>query len=97
MNKETLIKNVYLKGATPGSGTVSLFLIMKALILIALMVLVIESINIVVAQKALNLKEFSMDEVIFRIFTGISNAFIGFIISIAAGVLLLPLSIQLKN
>ena len=43
--------------------------------------------------KALNLEEFSMDRAIFRIFTGISNAFVAFSISVAAGALLLLLSI----
>ncbi len=47
----------------------------------------------IVAQKALNLEEFSMDRAIFRIFTGISNAFVAFNISLAAGVLLLLLNI----
>ena len=66
---------------------------MKALILIAIMVFLIEAIQMLVAQKALNLEEFSMDRAIFRIFTGISNAFVAFAISVAAGVLLLFLSI----
>ena len=57
------------------------------------MVFLIEAIKMLVAQKALNLKELSMDEVIFKIFTGISNAFVAFAISVAAGVLLLFLSI----
>ena len=86
-------KLIYLKGATLVLGTVSLFLVMKALILIAIMVFLIELIHIVVAQKALNLEEFSMDKAIFRIFTGISNAFVAFTINIAAGALLFLLSI----
>ncbi len=60
---------------------------MKALIFL------IEAIQMLVAQKALNLEEFSMDRAILRIFTGISNAFVAFAISVAAGVLLLFLSI----
>lgn len=51
----------------------------------------------IVAQKALNLEEFSMDRAILRIFTGISNAFVAFTISVAAGVLLLLLSIYLNK
>jgi hypothetical protein len=74
-------------------GTVSLILILKALILIAIMVFSIEITQMIVAQKALNLEEFSMDRAIFRIFTGISNAFVAFSINIAAGALLLFLSI----
>ena len=66
---------------------------MKALSIIAIMVFLIEAIQMLVAQKALNLEEFSMDRIVLRIFTGISNAFVAFIISIAAGVLLLFLSI----
>ena len=57
------------------------------------MVFSIEIIHMVVAQKALNLEEFSMDRAIFRIFSGISNAFVAFVISIAAGALPLLLSI----
>lgn len=74
-------------------GTVSVILILKALILIAIMVFSIEITQMIVAQKALNLEEFSMDRAIFRIFTGISNAFVAFSINIAAGALLLFLSI----
>lgn len=74
-------------------GIVSVILILKALILIAIMVFSIEIIQMIVAQKALNLEEFSMDRAIFRIFTGISNAFVAFSISVAAGALLLLLSI----
>ncbi len=65
---------------------------MKALILIVIMVIFLEIVNYV-AKKALNLEEFSMDKIIFRIFSGISNAFIAFIISVAAGALLFLLSI----
>lgn len=57
------------------------------------MVFSIEIIQMIVAQKALNLEEFSMDKTIFRIFSGISNAFVAFVISIAAGALPLLLSI----
>ncbi|WP_066220990.1 hypothetical protein [Aliarcobacter cryaerophilus] len=74
-------------------GIVSVILILKALILIAIMVFSIEITQMIVAQKALNLEEFSMDRAIFRIFTGISNAFVAFSINIAAGALLLFLSI----
>ena len=89
----TLVTIIYLKGATPlVLGTVSLVMILKALILIAIMVFSIEIIQMIVAQKALNLEEFSMDRAIFRIFTGISNAFVAFSISVAAGALLLLLS-----
>lgn len=66
---------------------------MKALILISTMVILIEILNTFVAQKALNLEEFSMDKRIFRIFSGIGNAFVAFIISLAAGALPLLLSI----
>ena len=57
------------------------------------MVFLVEILNIFVAQKALNLEEFSMDKKIFRIFAGISNAFVAFVISFAAGLLPLLLSI----
>ena len=84
---------IYLEGATLVHGTISLVLIMKALILISIMVISFEIIKTFVAQKALNLEEFSMDKTIFRIFSGNSNAFVAFVISIAAGALPLLLSI----
>ena len=84
---------IYLEGATLVHGTISLVLIMKALILISIMVISFEIIKTFVDQKALNLEEFSMDKTIFRIFSGISNAFVAFVISIAAGALPLLLSI----
>ena len=65
---------------------------MKALILIVIMVIFLEIVNYL-AKKALNLEEYSMDKIIFRIFSGIGNAFIAFIISVAAGALLFLLSI----
>jgi hypothetical protein len=46
-------------------------MLLKALMLIAIMFFSIEIIHMIVAQKALNLEEFSMDRAIFRIFIGI--------------------------
>ena len=71
---------------------VRLVLIMKAFFLISILVLSFEGLKFVF-QKFLGLEEFSMDKKIFIIFSGISNAFIAFIISVTAGDLLLSIRI----
>jgi hypothetical protein len=66
--------------------TFSGFLVVKALVLITVLVLASEYLKEVV-RKVLNIKEHTMNEKIYKMYANVSNVFVAFATSIAAGMI----------